>query len=189
MLAIAILVFILYSIIYALAFKRMKESSNPLFYKIKTVKMLLKIVGVIAILIVVLSVWAEQSRSFYCLSEGKCITVWKRSGNKCYIVLNKYSGLFKPTDNYIKTTNTAFVDILWTDDNRLLIDTEDNAEIVQPSSDKNLIIERYRDDKAMNDSLYTYFDGKYNRYDEGVNYIRLYIKENYATDRTNKKIK
>lgn len=150
--------------------------------------MLLKIIGVIVILIVVLSVWDEQSRSFYCLSEGKCITVWKRTGNKCYIVLNRYYGLFKPNYNYIKTTNTAFVDVIWTDDNRLIIDTEENAEIVQPPSDKNLIIERYRDKKAINDSLYTYFDGKYNKYNQGVNFIRLYIKENYAIDKNGNKL-
>lgn len=167
----------------------MAESNKPNVRQTKMVKIALKITGVIVLLVVILSVWAEQSRSFYCLSEGKCVTVWKRSGNKCYIIIDKYYGLFKPTNNYIKTTNTAFVDIIWTDDNRLLIDTEDNAEIIQPSSDKNLIIERYRDDKTINDSLYTYFDGRYKRYNKKVDYTRLYIKENYATDRTNKKIK
>ena len=151
--------------------------------------MLIKIIGVVVFLIVILSVWAEQSRSFYCLSEGKCVTVWKRSSNKCYIVLDKYYGLFKPTNNYVKTTNTAFIDIIWTDDNRLLIDTEDDAEITQPSSDKNLTIELYTDNKTTNDSLYTYFDGRYKRYNENVKYTRLYIKENYATNKRNKKIK
>lgn len=151
--------------------------------------MLLSIIGVFLILIVVFSFYAEQTRSFYCLSEGKCVTVWKRSGDKCYIVLDKYSGIFKPTDNYIKTSNTAFVDVIWTEDNRLLIDYDDNVEIVQPHSDKKFVIERYSKDKVINDSLYTYFDGKYNRYNEKVNYIRLHVKENYATDRANKKIK
>ena len=144
---------------------------------------------VLLILIVVGSICSEQTRSFYCLSEGKCVTVWKRSGDICYIVLDKYYGIFKPTDNYIKTSNTAFVDVIWTEDNRLLIDTDDNVEIVQPHSNNKFVIDRYSNDKVINDSRYTYFDGKYDRYNEKVNYIRLYVKENYATDRANKKIK
>jgi hypothetical protein len=153
-------------------------------------RMLLSIIGILLILIVVCSICSEQTRSFYCLSEGKCVTVWKRYGDKCYIVLDKYNGIFKPTDNYIKTSNmAAIVDVIWTEDNRLLIDTEDNVEIVQPHSDKNYVIERYSKAKVINDSRYTYFDGKYSRYNEQVNYIRLYVKENYATDRANKKIK
>jgi hypothetical protein len=150
---------------------------------------MMRMLLVLLILIVVGSICSEQTRSFYCLSEGKCVTVWKRSGDKCYIVLDKYYGIFKPTDNYIKTSNTAFVDVIWTEDNRLLIDTDDNVEIVQPHSNKKFIIERYSNDKVINDSRYTYFDGKYDRYNEKVDYIRLYVKENYATDRANKKIK
>jgi hypothetical protein len=150
--------------------------------------MLQKISGIILFLFLILAFWAEQSRSFYCLSEGKCVTVWKRSGNKCYIILNKYYGIFKPNDNYIKTTNTAFVHIIWTDDNRLLIDIEDTAEIIQPSSDKALVIEHYSNDKILNDSLYTYFDGKYNRYNKRVNYISLHIKESYAIDSAGNKL-
>jgi hypothetical protein len=143
--------------------------------------MSLKIAGVIVLLIVMISILAEESRSFYCLSDGQCVTVWKRSANKCYIVLDKYYGLVKPTDNYIETTNSNFcVDVIWTNDNRLLIDSSDDVTITQPSSNKNFVIERYIDNKAINDSLYTYFDGTYNKYNKKVDVISLYIKENYA---------
>lgn len=150
--------------------------------------MSLKVAGIIILMFLILAVWAEQSRSFYCLSDRKCVTVWKRSGNKCYIILNKYYGISKPAENYIKTTNTAFVDIIWIDDNRLLIETEDYAEIIQPPSGKGLVIEQYNHDKTLNDSLYTYIDGKYEKYIDKVKFIRLYIKESYATDRTGKKL-
>lgn len=36
--------------------------------------------------------------------------------------------------------------------------------------------------------VYIPFDGKYNKYNEKINYIRLYIKENYATDKAGKKL-
>ena len=46
----------------------------------------------------------------------------------------------------------------------------------------------YRNDKALNDSLYTNFDGRYRRYKEKVDYININIDENYATDKNDKKL-
>jgi hypothetical protein len=42
--------------------------------------------------------------------------------------------------------------------------------------------------KKNNDSLFTYFDGKYNRYKRNVNYISLFIQENYAIDKDGRKL-
>lgn len=151
------------------------------------IRALLKIIGVILLLIVVSLVWFDQSRSFYCLSDGRCITVWKRLGNKCYIVPGKCYEIFKPTDDYIQTTNTGYVDVILVNDKKLLINIEDNAEIVQQSS--NSLIELYRDNKTLNDSLNTYFDGRYRQYKKEVDFISINIKENYATDKSGKKLK
>src|SRR5690554_2538954 len=153
----------------------MEKSNKSVANRTKMVKTLLKIIGVFLLLIVVLLVWFDQSRTFYCLSEDKCVTVWKRLGNKCYVVPRRYYGVFKPSDNYIKTTNTGYVDVILVNDNKLLIDIEHKAEILQRSS--NGSIELYRDNKTVNDSLYTYFDGKYRRYVKGVDYININIKE------------
>ncbi|WP_111629493.1 hypothetical protein [Larkinella arboricola] len=142
------------------------------------VKKLLRLLGIIILLIAAFVVWVEQSRSFYCLSEDICITVWKRSSG-CYIIPYKYYGVFKPTNNYIKTSNTGYVDIILSGNNSLLVDLEENAEIVQPISGKNLI-ERYSKNQAVNDSLYTIFDGTYTMYKKDVSFISINIKENYA---------
>lgn len=156
--------------------------------RVKMVKMLLKITSVILLLIVVLLVWFDQSRSFYCLSEDKCVTVWKRLGNKCYIVPGKYYGVLNPSDNFIKMTNTGYIVAIWNNNEGLLIDIEDNAEIVQKSFG-NILIGLYNDNKTANDSLYSDFDEGYRRYKKGVDYISIDIKENYATDKTGKKLK
>ena len=165
----------------------MEKSNKSVANRPEMVKIVLKIIGVILFVIAVLSVWFDQSRSFYCLSESKCVTLWKRLGNKCYIVPGKYYGIFKPSDNYIKTTNTGYVDIIFLNDISLLVDIEDDAEIIR-HPDNNLI-ELYSNNKAVNDSLYTYFDGKYHKYKDEVEYISIDIKGNYAINKTGRKLR
>src|SRR5690554_2019876 len=130
-------------------------------------------------------------RSFYCLSEGKCITVWKKGNNSAFIIRGKYDGAKTPSDNYVKLINITnavdwYASIIFTKDDKLLIDVvDDNTKVNSNSS--NGIIELYNNKKTLNDSLYTYFDGKYRRYKKDVEYISLNIKENYVTDKTGKK--
>lgn len=57
-----------------------------------------------------------EKRSFYCLENGKCVTVWKTLNNICYVMPYKYYGLLKPSDSYIQTTNLADIDVFWSDD-------------------------------------------------------------------------
>ena len=131
-------------------------------------------------------------RSFYCLSEDKCITVWKKGNSSAFIILGKYDSAKTPSDNYVKLiniTNTVdwYTSVIFTKDDKLLIDVvDDNTKVISKSSKG--IIELYNNKKTLNDSLYTYFDGKYRRYKNDVEYISVDIKENYATDKTGKKI-
>ena len=131
-------------------------------------------------------------RSFYCLSEDKCITVWKKGNNSAFIILGKYDSAKTPSDNYIKLINiTNDVDwsasVIFVKNNKLLVDVVTDSSKVICQSSKG-ILELYKNNKDLNDSLYTYFDGKYRRYKNGVEFINVYIKENYATDKTGKKI-
>jgi hypothetical protein len=75
-------------------------------------KTLLKIFGVFAFLIVMILVWYDQSRSFYCISENQFVTIWKRLGNKCLIIPDKYYGINLP-QYYIKTTNDNALTIIF----------------------------------------------------------------------------
>lgn len=131
-------------------------------------------------------------RSFYCLSEDKCVTVWKTGNDSAFIILGKYNRKKTPSDDFIKLidiTNTIdwYASVIFTKDDKLLIDVVDDSKKVINQSSKG-IIKLYNNNKTLNDSLYTYFDGKYRRYKKDVEYISLNIKENYATDKTGKKI-
>ena len=72
--------------------------------------------------------------------------------------------------------------MIFIDQNKIIVSIEEK-NIIKKSSDN--LLEVY--DEKKNDSL-TYFDEHYTRYKKGVNYISLYIKENYATDKNGKKI-
>ena len=132
-------------------------------------------------------------RSFYCLSEDKCITIWKTGSNSAFIILGKYNSAKKPSDDYIKLndiTNAVdwYASVIFTKDDKLLIDVvDDNTKVISQSSKGT--IELYNNNKTLNDSLYTYFDGKYRRYKNDVEYISIDIKQNYATDKSGKKLK
>ncbi|MGP1500531.1 MAG: hypothetical protein ACTTJM_01930 [Bergeyella cardium] len=147
---------------------------------------LLIILGLITFLFVKLS--SDGFKKIYCISN-KCITVWKKSNGEVLIILEKYKSRKIPNDNYIKihNINSDYIGVILLNDNRWLIDIEDNTIIEKKSS--NNLIELYNDNKILNDSLYTYFDGKYINYKDDVNFIIINIKENYAVDKEGKKIR
>ena len=66
---------------------------------------------IILLCFLVLYVFLVEKRSFYCLKNGKCVTVWNG-----YVMPYKYYGLFYPRDNYIKidVIDTGIV-IYWSD--------------------------------------------------------------------------
>lgn len=132
---------------------------------------------------------SDGLRFFYCLSEDRCITVWKTQNGEVYIIYGEYRGLVPPPDDYLKLINmkSPYVCVLLSNNNKLLIDIETNAKVTYRFS--NGIMRLYNDDKALNDSMYTYYDGKYRRYKKEVEYISIDIKENYATDKTGQIIK
>lgn len=131
---------------------------------------------------------SDGVRSFYCLSTDKCITVWKPGDGYVFIVYGTYRSGKKPTDEYVRLTNTSYgyISVILSKNNELLIDVEKNADIIHQSS--NGFIKLYRNSKELNDSIYTYLDGNYRRYKKEVDYINIDTKENYATDKTGKKI-
>lgn len=140
-------------------------------------------------LLIFASCKSNGMRSFYCLSENKCVTVWKKGNNSAIIIRGKYESAKTPSDNYVKLiniTNTIdwYASIIFTKDDKLLIDViNDNTKVISKSSKG--IIELYNN-KTLNDSLYTFFDGKYRRYKNEVEYISIDIKENYITDKSDK---
>ena len=123
---------------------------------------------------------SDGVKSYYCLSDERCVTLWKKADGDKYVMIGKYQGREIPSDNYIRIRNlkSDYIGVVFSED-RLLVAIDDKADIlVRSSSD---LIELYNENKAVNDRLYTYFDGRYRRYKKGINFIIVNIKENYAT--------
>lgn len=156
------------------------------------IKTILKIAGsvIIGIIIyfIVETLTSNGTKYYYCISKNKCVTVWKMENGEVYVMLGHYKSRKVPSNNYVKVSrmNTSYMSVILSQSNRLLIDVEDNAKIIKQSSSS--LIELYNKNKPLNDSLYTYFDGKYRRYKKEVDYIIIDLKENYATDKNGKKI-
>lgn len=74
-------------------------------------KILIKLI-IIALCVGCLIFYLFQKRNYYCLTEDKCITVWKTSEG-AFIIPGKYTSWFKPKDNYIKTDNLNCVVIIY----------------------------------------------------------------------------
>ena len=58
-----------------------------------------------------LAIWYGESRKFFCLGGGRCVTVWKTYNNVCYIIPGRYYGIVRPSDTYIQAANTTLLTI------------------------------------------------------------------------------
>jgi hypothetical protein len=150
----------------------------------KKVKILILILAIPCGLII----WFDQSRSFYCTSEGRCVTVWKRIGGKCYVIPDKFFGVMKPSDNFIETINHSNMGIIWNYKNQCIVSTTDENAMIFNKDKTEIYILNYNLNKAYNDSVYMYFDGTYPRYKKDVNFISIDILEGYAKDKDGKKL-
>ena len=121
----------------------------------------------------------DQHREVYCISEDKCVTVWKRIGGTCYIVPYKYYGIFKPINNYIVTTNSSNIGIIWKNSKEVIAQIDEESTIINDSNDDIKIL-NYKANNKVYDSLYTYKDGHYLKYKKDVQYISISILENYV---------
>lgn len=139
------------------------------------------LIGIAVVLL--LSVLYTQKRDFYCIDNGKYITVWKTINNTCYIVLGHYYGLLKPSKNYIETTNTNALTILY--DRRSAFDF-----IICNDYDKKVEIKvlsykiKYYDYGRRNKFIQRYFlNGKVKK---DIKYMMIDIKEKVVVLNGNK---
>ncbi|MDR2037314.1 MAG: hypothetical protein LBQ60_05265 [Bacteroidales bacterium] len=127
---------------------------------------------IILISIFILFFYINEKRSFYYTEDGKCFTVCKKIGGNCYVAPYKYYGLFKPSDNYVQTTNTACIDFFWTD-----------------SLPDNLIVRAVDYRRGFYVKIVNKHPGKvilYNYYDNEEKYEKLFFKSNsYKKDYLN----
>lgn len=143
-------------------------------------KKLLKIVCYILISILAICILWDQTRTYYCFSNGKCFTLWKRIGGKCYIVFDKYYGVTVPRSGYIQTFNWSTIDII--NDNHFVVVGDSTCKVVNDVKGQVVF---YAATDARVDSMYTHKEGNYFVYNKDIEYYSIDILEQYA--RTNVK--
>lgn len=148
-------------------------------------------------LLIMNSCKSDGMKSFYCLSDNKCITVWKRTDGKVYIIPNRYESNNKPTVSHIQTIDKQFLTLYFSSKKnfsyKIIVRDEGNLE----SNLKSYIIENdvkgewefleYSD--SYKSILYEPNAIKFKDVKASTDYLTINIQENYATDKNGKKLK
>lgn len=133
-------------------------------------------------------------RSFYCLSTDKCITVWKEGSGDVYVVPTKYKKNKVSAVSHIKTNDKQFLTLYFSDElpNKIILRNEGNlgsekkSYNIENDTNSEWEIVEYSDYyKAI---LYKENAVKFKDVKSTTSYLTLNINENYATDKTGKKI-
>jgi len=139
-------------------------------------KKLLIAIGCIIALMVALLIWQDQSRDYYCFSDGKCFTLWKHNARGCYFIPGKYRGVFVPKDNYILKTDLSRGLGVINDKrqpNKIIVEGDRSCLLVQKHAGM-LIFYNDEGDNIAFDSLYTHDAGHYNN---DLEYYSVDVKE------------
>ena len=148
-------------------------------------------------LLIMNSCKSDGVKSFYCLSDDKCITVWKRTDGKVYIIPGTYESNDKPTVIHIQTINKQFLTLYFSNKKgfsyKIIVRDEGNLE----SNLKSYSIENdvkgewefleYSD--SYRSILYEPNAVKFKDVKKSTDYLTINIQENYATDKSGKKLK
>lgn len=117
---------------------------------------------------------SDGVRSFYCLSEDKCITVWKRTDGEVYIIFGEYKEKKVPKDNYIRTSY----------DNALTIIVDESSSydyIISNDYGKKLLIKssNYKTKYYEYGQKETFINDYYinRQIKKGLQYLQIDIKE------------
>jgi|GEM_PF-538011 len=146
----------------------------------------------VTIITTLLFYWWIIARSFYCLSEDKCITVWYYGGY-CYIIPGKYYGIFEPKDNYVKADNGQYLTLYFSSElkKKMIVRNQGSYsgsswyEIVNNSKE---IIEIIEYSEEYREILYKPDAVLFKDVKETTEMIDLDTWENYATDKHRKNL-
>jgi hypothetical protein len=127
--------------------------------------------------------YRRDSRHFYCLENGRCVTVWRTLSGICYVIPGKYSNSVcpPPSQSYITSTFTKGMDIIWEKNtDNIIVNLEDEKSQIIHESQNGIKIVNYNLNKKYNDSVFLYFDGNYNHFKKEVDFMDIDIKEEHA---------
>lgn len=196
MLVIIILGLIILLIISAFLSKK-KTITDKSKITSKTKKILAIIVSVLFILLIIDTLTSDGVRSFYCLSGNKCVTVWKRGNGVVYVIPGKYQSNDEPSVSHIKTISEQFLTLYFSNEKELSykIIVRDQGNYRSNKKQYTLVYNAKSDWQFLEYSdnyksiLYKPDAVKFKDVKESTEYIDLDIQENYATDKSGKKLK
>lgn len=126
-------------------------------------------------------IWQDQSRDYYCFSDGKCFTIWKRVGTRnCYLIPGRYHGVVAPKDGYVvKTDMSKYLGVI-SDKKRpdkIIVEGDSSCALIQTKPGRIVFYNDEGGNKEF-DSLYAH-DGSH--YNHDVEYYSVDLFEMYAT--------
>jgi hypothetical protein len=144
----------------------------------------------ILIFILLPLIWYGESRKFFCLGNGACVTVWKTYNDVCYIVPGRYWGIMKPSKNYIQSRNSYNITIYFTSElpNSFIYQIDRKLKINNTDKDKFVFYDYFLDSNRFDSILYKPKPKSHVDLKENAELMDIYIGENYATDKNGKKL-
>jgi hypothetical protein len=139
--------------------------------------------------VILITIWYVESRSFFCVGDGKCITVWK-TYSKCYIIPGKYYGLLKPSDNVIELSKSDVITVFFSDSipNTIIYKSDRPVRVTNENKEKILLV-NYADDLGKMDSLLYIENAKKNSdVKSHVQLMDVILEDNYVVDKNGKKL-
>jgi hypothetical protein len=142
----------------------------------------------LAILIAVAMIWYGESRKFFCLDNGKCVTVWKTYDDVCYIIPGRYYGIFRPSDNFIQSSNTNFLTIYFTGElpNLLVYKSEEPLKVSNTNKHKWIFYDYKSNIQKFDSILYVANAKRNNDIKSNARLMDIFNQENYALDKNGK---
>lgn len=174
MLAVIILVLIILLIISAFLLNK-KPITDKSKIASKRKKILVITVLVIFVLIIINTLMSDGVKTIYCLSDDKCVTVWKRTNGEVYIIYGEYKGKKVPSDNYLKTSYKNAITII-VDNSSIysyIIFNNYGGEVSIETSDYNI---KYYDYEQREAFIKDYYIDE--RIKSSLRYLTINIKEN-----------
>jgi len=147
-----------------------------------------RIIIILGIIILIVIGFIE-SRSFFCVANGKYITIWK-TYSKCYIIPGKYYGLLSPSANAVELGKSDVLTMFFSDSlpNTIFYKSDKPVKIIN-NKKEDVVLVNYHDNPTISDSL-LYVKGARRNDDvkEYVQMVDIILEDNYVVDKTGKKL-
>lgn len=117
---------------------------------------------------------SNDMKSYYYLTEDKCITIWKSGGEDVYVVFEKYKSNKLPVKNYLKTSLTNALTIIIDDSSEYdyVFFNNYGREVLIEKSDYKI---KYYDYNQRDSFIENYYID--NQIKSNLKYLKIDIKE------------